>query len=109
MKRHSEIESQIRDCQIRNLYLDWANQHDLQIEFLKGNKLIRLKLEEVSEFELFEDEFESYYISHLKCLVLDNNEFILSLDPYDERINEIDERDNFKIKFKAYKIEIEEK
>ena len=109
MKRHSEIESHIRDCQIRHLHLDWINGHSLQIEFFKNNKLILLKLDGVSEFEFFEDEFESYHISHLKCLVLDNNKFILSLDPFDERINEIDERDNFTVKFQKYKIEVKEK
>ncbi|MEL7122546.1 MAG: hypothetical protein AAFO07_24080, partial [Bacteroidota bacterium] len=56
------------------------------------------------EFDIIESEFHSYHISHIKCLILDDNKIVLSLDPYDENITAIEERDNFKIGFKRFKL-----
>jgi hypothetical protein len=109
LKRLSDIEKEIRDCEITSLKLNWSNQKNIEIKFLKNKSEICLIIEGAQELDLFEDEFESYYISHVKCLIDDENLVWLSLDPYDERIDEIEERDNFKIQFKNYKIKITEK
>lgn len=108
LKRTHEIEQKIRDAQIISLNIIWNNQRNIVINFLKGNLKIQLILEGATEFDIVENEFDSYYIGNLKCVLDDENFIWLSLDPYDEQINEIEERDNFKIKFKSYKMEITE-
>lgn len=106
MKRLTDITVKIRDCQIANLKIDWCNNTNVEIIFKKGNSKFRLVLVEVQILDILENEFEPYQISHIKCLRGNDNWIWISLDPFDERIDEIEERDKFKMKFKTYSFEI---
>ncbi|MCX2745516.1 hypothetical protein OO013_16670 [Mangrovivirga sp. M17] len=81
-----------------------SNQNKLEITLLKDGSEFTLIIQNPLIFEFFENDFNSQYISHVKCL-LDNNNYIwISFDPYDELINDIEERDNFNIKFSEFEI-----
>ena len=105
MKRLSELAVEIRDCQLNNLKLNWVDSPMLEIVLLRDRQVLKIILEGVSRFIVFEDEFESHCISHIKCLIDEEGFIWISLDPFDERVNEIEESDNFVIKFKNYTIE----
>jgi len=116
LKRLIEIESKIRDSQIVDFYMNWnrwekksVNQDaNISIQFVKRNIVLVLKLKGLKTIDIYEDEFNSQHIGHLKCLMDENEMIWLILDPYDERINEVEERDNFKLCFKEYELEIKE-
>lgn len=116
MKRLIEIESKIRDSEIVEFHMNWNfwktdffNQEEsVSIKLIKGNSLQILKIKGLDVLDLYESDFNSQYIGHVKCFLDNENKIWLVLDPFDERIEEIEERDNFKIRFKEYELEISE-
>ncbi|ANQ51835.2 hypothetical protein MY04_4500 [Flammeovirga sp. MY04] len=116
MKRLSEIESKIRDSEVVEFHMDWKiwktdsfNQEEsILIKFIKDKYLLILNLKGLEVIDLYESEFNSQYIENIKCFIDKENKIWFVLDPFDERIEEIEERDNFIIRCKEYELEINE-
>lgn len=114
MERLFEIESKIRDSEIIGLNIIWSNwlnnskisKDGIIINFVKNQETIKAILQGIKNLEIYEDDFESQCISHVKCLKSENGLTWLVLDPYEEN-DIIDEKDNFKICFESIKIENE--
>ncbi len=109
-----EIESVIRDSKQVSLEIQYPQfSKDIQKEsvvkltFEKFEKeLIELVLFNPSEVDLLDDRFGGEYISHIKAFQTDDG-IEISFDPYDERIDKIEDRDNYV--FKSYSYEITSK
>ena len=110
-RRRADIENQIRDSQIHKLEIQFENyvdslisENSIKISFLTNDlEVIELSLVNPKSLAMYDDQINGHYITHIK--VLENEEsFQVCLDPYDERIKEIQEQDNFV--FKSQKIKI---
>lgn len=111
LKRIPEIESAIRDsiqCKIEVQYSQFSNEtytgSTVKLTFTKFEKeLIELVLFTPTSIEWFDEGVEGECISHIKAFKNDGGVEI-SLDPYDERVGEIEDRDNYVFKAKDYEI-----
>ena len=110
-KRIVEIESLIRDskqCKLEINYSEFSKdtfiESVVKLTFTKHEKeLIELVLYSPSKVGVFDDDVGGEYISHVKAFEsVDGIE--ISLDPYDERIDEIEDRDNYVFRSKSYDI-----
>jgi hypothetical protein len=113
LKRVEEIA--LRDCRILNFSLTWGDFVSQQIRHAKltlgfaspkGEKLL-LIISKLESIDFYENEVTSYHIGHIKCLIDENEVIWLCLDPYDEHIMFIEEKDNFKFSFKSYELVID--
>ena len=110
LKRISEIESTLRDSRrdkIEIQFPQFTNDNlikgELKLTFTKfGKELIELILVEPEKIDLY-DDIEEDYISHVKAFETKDG-MEISLDPYDESIEAIEDRDNYVFRFKGYKI-----
>ena len=110
--RACNIETSIRDSKqdkIEILYSQFSNdiftEGRVKLTFTKFEKeLIELILIAPTIINLFDDdEFIGHYIENIKAF--ENGDGLeISLDPYDERIDEIEDRDNYVFKSKGYEI-----
>ncbi|MFI2741747.1 hypothetical protein ACG2LH_03325 [Zhouia sp. PK063] len=101
MERIFDLEREIRDSLLINISikLDFFSivEKCILLTFRRSDEsLFKVSFLNPIQFDYFEDDFSSCYIGHLKCLQTEDN-IQISLDPFDERINEITEEDNFKI------------
>ena len=112
MKRLTELENILRDKQLIKveLQLEYFSTTDnnsidqLNLHILKNDKSkIILVLSKIKRLELNLESFSSHYIEVIKCLQNEKS-IIISLDPFDERIEEIENKDNFIIEFLEYKV-----
>ena len=101
MNRIIEIENKIRNSQLLKIDLDFLKS-SVNFVFKKHNEILQLNLKEVSKIDLFDESIITEYISHLKFLKNSDNQYSLSLDPYDEQINKIEKADNYLFVFKNY-------
>lgn len=110
-KRIEEIESVIRDSKQRKVEItfsefsnDILTESVLKITFIKFEKeIIELVLYRPSKINIFDDDLNEDYISHIKAFE-NANGIEISLDPYDERIDKIEDRDNYVFHAKSYEI-----
>ncbi len=110
-KRIEEIESLIRDSKQRKVEItfsefsnDVLTESVIKITFMKFEKeLIELVLFKPSKIYIFDDDLNEDYISHIKALE-NANGIEISLDPYDEKIDKIEDRDNYVFHAKSYEI-----
>jgi hypothetical protein len=110
MNRIPEIEVALRDTKIVSICLEYEfysksvkRNNSAVILFERFKKeLLELKLIDLVLINMYED-FGSLYVSHIKAIDFGTN-IAICLDPYNERINEIEERDN--LVFSACKFEL---
>ena len=111
LKRLFEIESIVRDSRqhkIEIVFSEFSNEIFtetlVKLTFKKYEKeLIELVLESPTKIEIFDDIPDGDYISHIKAFENDDG-IEISLDPFDERIEGIEDRDNYVFKCKRYEI-----
>ncbi len=104
MKDCNELAKRIRDSQLVSIEIDYSI-NVVSITFSKQSQEISLQLIGVISMEIFDDAINFEYVSHLKCLVDTANKFWLSLDPYDEEVDVIEDKDNYVFCFEDYNIE----
>jgi len=113
LTRISDVESIIRDSMFHKIEFQFEHySSEKQIEsaikliFIKFDKeLIELILVKPMKYVLFDDEFGSQCISHIKVFKSARG-FEISFDPYDERVSEIQERDNYIFHSKSYEVNV---
>lgn len=77
---------------------------NLELIFLKNNESFKVILFDIREFLIIDNSIEQEFIGEIKGFLENSNSFWLSLDPYDERINQIQEKDNYVFNFKKFDI-----
>ena len=111
LTRIFEVESVIRDSIFHKIEFQFEYyssekqiENAIKFSFIKFDKeLIELVLVKPSKVDLFDDNLGSQCISHIKAF-RNASGFEISFDPYDERIEEIQERDNYVFQSKSYEI-----
>jgi hypothetical protein len=106
-----EVESMIRDTEIHKIefqYEYYTSKERVEKAIIlcfraSEDELLELILIDPRNLDLFDDEFGSASISHIKAFS-SHNSFEVSLDPYDERIEEIQENDNYVFQSTSYEI-----
>ncbi|WP_444945623.1 hypothetical protein ACJJIP_16510 [Microbulbifer sp. VTAC004] len=112
MKRVREIEIALRDSILVSLSIEY----EYYSELLKQGNSVNMKFirfdEEIIELQLlnvleadFCDDYSGVCVSHIKALS-QNDRITLSLDPYDERVDAIEQKDNFVLTAKQYYINV---
>jgi hypothetical protein len=110
VKRLTEVEAMLRDCQFVSMACDYEYFSDKvkQVSLIRmslqkfDQHIVKLELIEPLEIDLF-DDFTHSYISHVKAFSM-SGQFVLSLDPYDEADDFIDDKDNYVFKAKSYRL-----
>jgi hypothetical protein len=112
LKRAPNIEIAILDSRQHKIEIQYSQfsndvftERTVKLTFKKFEKeLIELILIAPTKIYLFDDdEFGEGYIENIKAF--ENGDGLeISLDPYDERIDEIEDRDNYVFKSKGYEI-----
>ncbi len=111
MERITELEKELGDTQLNKIEIllhdnpiSNSGEKGISIQFSRNdNSEFKLLLMNPSRFDYYEDNFSGQYIGTIKCFLVDGIVQI-SLDPYDERIDSITEKDNFNIFCREYKI-----
>lgn len=112
MKREVELEVALRDSILVYLSIEYEyyskalkQEKSAILRFIRFDReLIELKLYGISESDIY-DDFSGLCISHVKVLK-QNDDLYISLDPYNERVDVIESKDNFVFKVKSYKLDI---
>ena len=110
MRRIPELEKTIRDAQIIGIqinmeYSSKESQQEKQISLhfaRTDSSEFKVILTNPSSIDYIED-FSSQWIGTIKCFDV-GNKVQISLDPYDENIDQIADNDNFKISCDQYEI-----
>ncbi len=111
MERLTDIELAIRDSKQVKIDIQYPrftentySKGQLTLTFEKfEKKQIVLTLIEPTLVDLFDNAINDAYISHIKAFEQVDG-CTISLDPHDEAINEIEDRDNYVFQSKAYAI-----
>ncbi len=112
MNRASEIELALRDSILVSVSIEYEyyseflkQPNSIEMKFIRHEKeVIELKLFDVRETDIY-DDFTGSCISHIKAFSK-NESVTLSLDPFDERVDAIEEKDNFVFTAKEYRLNV---
>lgn len=105
MSEINELVSTIRDSKLIEMTIQYLEQiSNLELIFLKNNESFKVILFDIREFLIIDNSIEQEFIGEIKGFLENSNSFWLSLDPYDERINQIQEKDNYVFNFKKFDI-----
>lgn len=103
-----ELYSVFMDSQIIGFEINYSdyldNRKNIKISVQKNSNTKTVEFYYVKKLIFVEEEFHQYYIEDMKCIKLKNELIYLCLDPYDGRLNKIEEEDNFVITFEEFKI-----
>lgn len=91
------------DSQILKFEIQYSDHFDQSIKITtkKNQKTSCVIFTSPSNLEIHETEFHKYYIGDCKCVILQNDEYYISLDPYNGNEEKIDDKDNFKFYCKS--------
>ena len=111
-KRLLQVESAIRDSKISKIEFQFEHFTDssysencIKISFNKSDKeYIELTLLNPQAIALLDKNFDSHYIDLIKVFKSENG-FEISLNPYDERIEGVQDEDNYIFKSLDFKIQ----
>lgn len=112
MKRVIELETVLRDSILVSLTLEYEyysktvkQENFAKLKFIRfETEIIELELFDILESDICSD-FSGLCISHIKAFN-QNGGVRLSLDPYDERVNDIEEKDNFVFTASRYQLNV---
>jgi hypothetical protein len=81
------------DLSIHQLATEPVIELTFEVPHKVGTRIVKLELRAVREFEYGYEGFPEV-IEMMKCLMTDEGDFFISLDPYDEREDFISDKDN---------------
>ncbi|GAB3537038.1 hypothetical protein [Photobacterium alginatilyticum] len=110
MRRLVDLENTLRNAELLSVVFKYERytknikqESSVEISLVKFEKqVINLRLTGVQKVDLC-DDYMCSSISHVKAIE-DGNTISISLDPYKEDIDYIDERDNFIFSFTEYQL-----
>ncbi|GLR18229.1 hypothetical protein [Portibacter lacus] len=95
----------IRDSKLIEMSIQYDEENsNIKLKLVKNNELINVNLFDIREFQIFDASIKQEYIGQIKGFLEDSNSYWLSLDPYDERVNELQDKDNYVFNFNSYEI-----
>ena len=112
MERIAELETSLRDSILVALSIEYeyhtarsSQANSIRLKFVRlDREIIELHLINVRHTDIV-DDYSGVCVSHIKAFSTEEG-VLLSLDPFDERVPHIDERDNFIFAAKAYCLDV---
>ena len=97
--------STIRDSKLCEVVICYQKgKSKVILKLSKNNKPNNVILKGIKEIIIFDDSVQQEYIGMTKGIQESPNSYWLSLDPYNDRVNQIEEKDNYVFKFTEFQI-----
>ena len=98
-----QIINKIRDSRLIKIDVDYLKSI-VNMTFEKNDVTFNLNLKDISKVDVFDDKIHLEYVSNVKFFKDEKNQYLLSLDPFNESLNQIQEEDNYVFAFKKYSL-----
>lgn len=105
MEEIDKLISIIRDSELVEMRFRFKLENSvIELDLQKENTSFKISLNGIRQVAIIDETIQQECIGQIKGKKIDSNNYWISLDPYDEKNETIEERDNYVFKFSNFEI-----